>query len=52
MLTDKQAAFVKEIALTGNGTQSAIKAGYSAKTAYQKRTSSVASLLSKTKLAG
>ena len=36
MLTDKQAAFVKEVALTGNGTQSAIKAGYSAKTAYQK----------------
>ena len=36
MMTDKQAAFVKEVALTGNGTQSAIKAGYSAKTAYQK----------------
>ena len=36
MLTDKHAAFVKEVALTGNGTQSAIKAGYSAKTAYQK----------------
>jgi len=36
MLTDKQAAFVKEVALTGNGTQSAIKAGYSAKTAYSK----------------
>ena len=36
MMTDKQTAFVKEIALTGNGTQSAIKAGYSAKTAYQK----------------
>ena len=36
MLTDKQAAFVKEVALTGNGTQSAIKAGYSAKTTYQK----------------
>ena len=35
MMTDKQTAFVKEIALTGNGTQSAIKAGYSAKTAYQ-----------------
>ena len=36
MLTEKQNAFVKEIALTGNGTQSAIKAGYSEKTAYQK----------------
>ena len=36
MMTDKQAAFVKEVALTGNGTQSAIKAGYSTKTAYQK----------------
>jgi len=36
MLTDKQAVFVKEIALIGNGTQSAIKAGYSAKTAYEK----------------
>ena len=36
MMTDKQTAFVKEIALTGNGTQFAIKAGYSAKTAYQK----------------
>ena len=36
MMIDKQTAFVKEIALTGNGTQSAIKAGYSAKTAYQK----------------
>ena len=36
MMTDKQTAFVKEVALTGNGTQSAIKAGYSAKTAYQK----------------
>ena len=36
MLTDKQTAFVKEIPLTGNGTQSGIKAGYSAKSAYQK----------------
>ena len=36
MMTDKQAAFVKEIALTGNGTQSAINAGYSGKSAYQK----------------
>ena len=36
MLTEKQTAFVKEFALTGNGTQSAIKAGYSEKTAYQK----------------
>ena len=37
MMTDKQTAFVKEFALTGNATQSAIKAGYSEKTAYQKR---------------
>ncbi len=36
MLTDKQTACVKEFALTGNATQSAIKAGYSEKTAYQK----------------
>ena len=36
MLTEKQSAFVKEFSLTGNGTQSAIKAGYSEKTAYQK----------------
>jgi phage terminase small subunit len=36
MLTEKQTAFVKEFALTGNGTQSAVKAGYSEKTAYQK----------------
>ena len=36
MMTDKQTAFVKEFALTGNATQSAIKAGYSEKTAYQK----------------
>ena len=36
MLTDKQATFIKEFALTGNATQSAIKAGYSEKTSYQK----------------
>ena len=36
MMTDKQTAFIKEFALTGNATQSAIKAGYSEKTAYQK----------------
>ena len=36
MMTDKQTAFVKEFAFTGNATQSAIKAGYSEKTAYQK----------------
>ena len=36
MLTEKQTAFIKEFALTGNATQSAIKAGYSEKTAYQK----------------
>lgn len=36
MLTEKQSAFIKEFALSGNGTQSAIKAGYSEKTAYQK----------------
>ena len=36
MMTDKQTAFVKEFALTGYATQSAIKAGYSAKTASQK----------------
>ena len=36
MMTDKQTAFVKEFALTGNATQSAIKAGYSEKTAFQK----------------
>ena len=35
-MTDKQTAFVKEFALTGNATQSAIKAGYSEKTSYQK----------------
>ena len=35
-MTDKQTAFVKEFALTGNATQSAIKAGCSKKTAYQK----------------
>ena len=39
MMTDKQTAFVKEFALTGNATQSAVKAGYSEKTAYQKGTS-------------
>lgn len=32
-LTDKQRKFVTEYAKTGNGTQSAIKAGYSKKTA-------------------
>jgi|TARA_R110002020_G_scaffold101968_4_gene239777 phage terminase small subunit len=36
LLTEKQSAFIKEFALSGNGTQSAIKAGYSEKTAYQK----------------
>jgi len=36
MLTEKQSAFVKEFSLTGNATQSAIKAGYSAKTAHAK----------------
>ena len=36
MLTEKQTAFIKEFAMSGNGTQSAIKAGYSEKTAYQK----------------
>ena len=36
MMTDKRIAFVKEFALTGNGTQSAIKAGYSEKTSTQK----------------
>ena len=36
VMTDKQTAFVKEFALTGNATQSAIKAGYSKKPAYQK----------------
>ncbi len=36
MMTDKQTAFVKEFSLTGNATQSAIKAGYSEKTAHQK----------------
>ena len=36
MMTDKQTAFVKEFALTGNATQSAVKAGYYEKTAYQK----------------
>ena len=36
MMTDKQTAFVKEFALTGNAIQSAIKAGYSEKTVYQK----------------
>ena len=35
MLTEKQTAFIKEFAMSGNGTQSAIKAGYSEKTAYQ-----------------
>jgi len=36
MRTEKQETFVKEFVLTGNATQSAIKAGYSAKSAYQK----------------
>ena len=36
MLTDKQAAFVKEFALSGNATKSAIRAGYSERTSYQK----------------
>ena len=36
MLTEKQSAFVKEFAMSGNATQSAIKAGYSAKTAHAK----------------
>ena len=36
MLTEKQSAFVKEFSLTGNATQSAIKAGYSEKTAHAK----------------
>ena len=36
MMTDKQTAFVKEFALTGNAIQSAIKAGYSERSAYQK----------------
>ena len=35
MMTDKQTAFVKEFALTGNATQSAVIAGDSEKTAYQ-----------------
>ena len=35
-MTDKQTAFVKEFALTGNAIQSAIKAGYSEKTSTQK----------------
>ena len=36
MMTDKQTAFVKEFALTGNATQSAIKIGYSEKSTYRK----------------
>ena len=36
MRTSMQETFVKEFVLTGNATQSAIKAGYSSKTAYQK----------------
>ena len=36
MLTDKQAEFVRQFALTGNATQSAIRAGYSERTSYQK----------------
>lgn len=34
-LTPKQAAFVREYLLDGNGTQAAIRAGYSAKTAQE-----------------
>ena len=36
MLTDKQDIFIKEFSLTGNATQSAIKAGYSPRTSYAK----------------
>ena len=36
MLTEKQSAFVKEYALTGNATRAAVKAGYSEKTAHAK----------------
>ena len=36
MLTEKQSAFVKEYALTGNATRAAVKAGYSDKTAHAK----------------
>ena len=36
MLTEKQAQFVKEYALSGNATQSAIKAGYSERSARSK----------------
>ena len=36
MMTDKQTAFVKEFALTGNVIQSAIKTGYSEKSTYRK----------------
>ena len=36
MLTEKQSAFVKEFALTGNATDAARKAGYSGKTAHAK----------------
>jgi len=35
-MNDKPIAFVIDCALTGNATQSAIKTGYSEKTAYQK----------------
>ena len=34
-LTDKQKAFIEHYSQTGNATASAIKAGYSAKTAEQ-----------------
>jgi len=36
MRTSMQEIFVEEFVLTGNATQSAVKAGYSSKTAYQK----------------
>ena len=36
MLTNRQDAFIKEFSLTGNATQSAIRAGYSEKTAHAK----------------
>ena len=36
MLTDKQAEFIRQFALTGNATQSAIRAGYSERTSHQK----------------
>ena len=36
MLTEKQTVFIKEFALTGNAARSAVKAGYSEKTAHAK----------------